>query len=250
MEIFKLVTFLKSYMQVVILCGGVGTRLLPKTEKVPKPLIAVGGKPVLWHIMNIYSQYGHKDFILCLGYLGEKIIEYFKNPENVEKDWNITFVDTGVNNKKGERLRRIKDYIKDEIFLVSYGDDLSNVDINAVIEFHKKNNKIATLTAVNPIFQYGILETNDNGEIVEFKEKPKLDHWINGGYFVFDRKIFDYIKEDWDLEKETFEMLAKERQISAFKHNDFWKSMNTLKDAVELNEMWEKGDLKKVLWKP
>jgi len=247
MKIFKLLTSLKSYMQVVILCGGKGTRLLPKTEEIPKPLINLGGKPILWYIMKIYSKHGHKDFILCLGHLGDKIRKYFQNPENVEKDWDIRFIDTGLENSKGERLRKVKDYIKGDTFLVSYGDDLSDVNINEVIDFHKKNDKIATLTAINPIFQYGVLDTNDNDEIIGFKEKPKLEHWINGGYFVFSKKIFDYIEEGWDLERETFEALAKERQISAFKHTGFWKSMNTLKDTIELNEMWEKNDLKKIL---
>jgi len=236
-------------MQVVIFCGGEGTRLLPKTEKMPKPLIAIGEKPILWHIMKIYSMHHHTDFILCLGYLGNKIKEYFQKPENVEKDWNITFVNTGLKNNKGERLRMVKDYIKNETFLVSYGDDLSDVNINEVIKFHKKNNKIATITAINPTFQFGVLEMNENSEIIEFKEKPKLQYWINGGYFVFNKKIFDYIKDGWDLEKETFEALAKDRQISAFKHKGFWKSMNTLKDAMELNEMWKKNELKKILWK-
>jgi len=236
-------------MQVVILCGGGGTRLLPKTEKIPKPLIPIGGKPIIWHIMKVYSHFGHKDFILCLGYLGNKIREYFQNPENVEENWNITFVDTGLKTTKGERLRRVKDYIKNEIFLVSYGDDLSDVNINDVIKFHKKNNKIATLTTVNPICHFGVIETNDNNEIIGFKEKPKLEYWINGGYFVFNKKIFDYMEEDWDLEKETFEALAKDRQISAFKHTGFWNSMNTLKDAMELNEMWKRNELKKILWK-
>jgi len=236
-------------MQVVILCGGEGTRLLPRTKKLPKPLIPVGGKPILWHIMKIYSQYKHKDFILCLGYLGNKIREYFQNPENVEKDWNITFVDTGLKTNKGERLKKVKDYIKNDNFLVCYGDDLSDVNINEVIKFHEENNKIATLIAVNPIFQYGVLEMNDNGEIIAFKEKPKLEHWINGGYFVFNKTIFNYMKEGWDLEKEIFKVLAKDRQIFAFKHNGFWKSMNTLKDVMELNEMWKKNELKKILWK-
>jgi glucose-1-phosphate cytidylyltransferase len=236
-------------MQVVILCGGEGARLLPKTEKIPKPLITIGEKPILWYIMKIYSKYHHTDFILCLGYLGNKIKEYFQKPENIEDDWNITFVNTGLKNNKGERLKKVKDYIKNEIFLVSYGDDISDVNINEVIEFHKKNNKIATLTAINPTFQFGVLEMNNNDEIIGFKEKPKLEYWINGGYFVFNKKIFNYIKEGWDLEKETFEALAKDRQISAFKHKGFWKSMNTLKDAIELNEMWKKNELKKILWK-
>jgi len=236
-------------MQVVILCGGEGTRLLPTTKKLPKPLIPVGGKPILWHIMKIYSQYGHRDFILCLGYFGNKIREYFQNPKNIEKDWNITFIDTGLKTNKGERLKKVKNHIKNDNFLVCYGDDLSDVNINEVIKFHEEKNKVATLTAINPIYQYGVIKTNDDDEIIGFKEKPKLEHWINGGYFVFNRKIFDYIKEGWDLEKETFEALARNRQISAFKHKGFWKSMNTLKDVMEFNEMWEKNELKRILWK-
>jgi len=236
-------------MQVVILCGGKGTRLLPKTEKVPKPLIAIGGKPILWHLMKVFSGYGHNDFILCLGYLGHKIKEYFQDPDNFEEDWNITFADTGLDSSKGERLRRIKDYIKSEDFLVSYGDDLSDVNIKELVKFHKKNKKIATLTAINPVYDYGVLQMNGNNEIIGFKEKPKLDHWINAGFFVFNKKIFDYIKEGWDLEKEIFTTLSKDRQLSAFKHTGFWKSMNTIKDSIELNEMWENSDLKKILWK-
>jgi glucose-1-phosphate cytidylyltransferase len=236
-------------MQVVILCGGKGTRLLPKTEKIPKPLIDIGGKPILWHLMKVFSGYGHNDFILCLGYLGDKIKEYFQDPDNFEEDWNITFADTGLDSSKGERLRRIKDYIKSEDFLVSYGDDLSDVNIKELVKFHKKNKKIATLTAINPVYDYGVLQMNGNNEIIGFKEKPKLDHWINAGFFVFNKKIFDYIKEGWDLEKEIFTTLSKDRQLSAFKHTGFWKSMNTIKDSIELNEMWENSDLKKILWK-
>lgn len=235
-------------MQVVILCGGKGTRMWPHTEEIPKPLISVGGKPMLWHIMKIYSQYGHKNFILCLGSLGEKIREYFQNPENAEKDWDITFVETGLKSNKGERLKKAKEFIKEDTFFVSYGDDLSDVNIRNLLQFHRKKNKIATLTAVNPISQFGILETNENDEITKFKEKPKLEHWINGGFFVFNKKIFDFMKDGWDLEKETFEELAKNRQICAFKHEGFWKCMNTFKDATELNELWRKGALKNILY--
>ena len=233
-------------MQVVIFCGGEGTRLRPYTEDLPKPMIPVGNRPILWHIMKIYSQHGHKDFILCLGYLGEKIREYFQNKKNIEKDWYITFVDTGLDSTKGDRLRKVKDFIKDDNFFVVYGDDLSDVNVNEVLDFHKKNNKIVTLTAINPIYQFGILELNDN-EIISFKEKPKLEHWINGGYFVFNKKIFDYLKDNWDLEKETFEKLVKEGQINAFKHNGFWMTMNTFKDVIELNELWYKGKLQNIL---
>ena len=234
-------------MQVVVLCGGKGTRLRPYTEDLPKAMIPVGEKPIVWHIMKIYSQHGHKDFILCLGHMGKKIREYFKEKNNVEKDWHITFVDTGLDSTKGERLRKVKNLIKDDDFFVVYGDDLSDVDVNEVLNFHKKKNKIATLTAINPISQFGILEMNEN-EIISFKEKPKLEHWINGGYFVFNKKIFNYLKDGWDLEKETFEHLVKERQINAFKYNGFWMTMNTFKDAMELKELWDKGELQNILY--
>ena len=224
-------------MQVVILCGGKGTRLSERTEEIPKPLVEIGEKPILSHLMSLYAQTGHKDFILCLGYKGEKIEEYFKN----KKDWNIEFVQTGETANKAERLMKIKDSIKDTTFLLSYGDDLSNVDVNKVIEFHKKANKIVTLTAVPLISQFGIIELNEKCEVTKFREKPKLDHFINGGFYVMEKKIFDYIKPGYDLEKETFEDLAKDGQIIAFKHNGFWKSMNTLKDVVELNELYNKG---------
>jgi len=235
-------------MQVVIFCGGKGTRLKPHTKELPKPMILVGNKPILWYIMKVYSRHEHKDFILCLGHLGGKIREYFQDSKNVEKDWNITFVDTGLEKNKGERLKKVKDFIKEDNFLVAYGDDLSDVDINEVLESHRQNNKIVTLTAVNPISQYGILEIDGN-EVIGFKEKPRLDHWINGGYFVFNKKIFGYLKEGWDLEKEVFKELAKKRQINAFKHVGFWMSMNTLKDVIELNELWKGGELQNILFK-
>jgi glucose-1-phosphate cytidylyltransferase len=234
-------------MQVVILCGGKGTRLRPYTEDLPKAMIPIGEKPIVWHIMKTYSQHGHKDFILCLGHMGKKIREYFEKKNNIEKDWHITFVDTGLDSTKGERLKKVRDLIKDDDFFVVYGDDLSDVDVNEVLNFHKKNNKIATLTAINPISQFGILEMNEN-EIISFKEKPKLEHWINGGYFVFNKKIFDYLKDGWDLEKETFEQLVKERQINAFKHDGFWMTMNTFKDIIELKELWDKGELQNILY--
>ena len=234
-------------MQVVIFCGGKGTRLRPYTEDLPKPMIPIGDKPILWHIMKIYSQYGHKDFILCLGHFGKKIREYFIDKKNIERDWYITFVDTGLDSTKGERLRKVKNLIKDDNFFVVYGDDLSDVNINEVLDFHKKNNKIVTLTAINPISHFGILEMNGD-EIINFKEKPKLDHWVNGGYFVFNKKIFDYLKDGWDLEKETFEQLVKEKQINAFKHKGFWMTMNTFKDFIELKELWDKEELQNILY--
>jgi len=229
-------------MQVVILCGGKGTRLSELTEEIPKPLVQVGDKPVLHHLMDIYARFGHKDFILCLGYKGEKIREYFKNTE-----WNIDFVDTGEDSNKAERLMKIKSRIQEDNFLLSYGDDLSDVDINKVIELHKEKNKIITLTAVQLQSPFGILGVDYREKVVsEFKEKPTLKQLMNGGFYVVNKKIFDFIKPNHDLEKETFDNLAKERQIVYFEHNGFWKSMNTLKDVIELNEDYKEG---RGLWK-
>jgi glucose-1-phosphate cytidylyltransferase len=226
-------------MKVVILCGGKGTRLKELTEEVPKPLVEIGGKPILWHIMKIYSHYGFNDFILCLGYKARMISEYFE--KNNHENWSIEFVDTGEDSNKGQRIKKVEKYIEDENFFVAYGDDVSDVNIKKLLEYHKKNGNIVTLTAINPESQFGIIELNQKNEILEFKEKPKLDYWINGGFFVFSRKIFDYLKDDNDLEKEAFETLARERQICAFKHDGFWKCMNTFKDTIELNELWADG---------
>ncbi|MBW2976260.1 NTP transferase domain-containing protein [Candidatus Woesearchaeota archaeon] len=225
-------------MQVVILCGGKGTRLSEYTEEIPKPLVEVGDKPILYHLMKLYSDAGHKDFILCLGYKGEKIEEYFKG----NKGWKIKFLHTGENANKAERLMKAKEFIEGNTFLLSYGDDLSDVDINKTIEFHKKSEKIVTLVAVPLVSPFGILEVNEKHEVTKFKEKPKLSHLINGGFYVMDKKIFEYIKPGYDLEKETFEGLARQNQIVAFNHNGFWKSMNTLKDVIELNDLYSKGN--------
>lgn len=221
-------------MKVVVLCGGKGTRLNEYTDKIPKPLINVGDKPILWRIMEMYSHYGHNEFILCLGYKGDEIREYFRN----EADFRITFVDTGIDTNKAERIKMTKDLLDSDDFFVTYGDDLSNVDINKVLEFHKRNKKIATLTAVIPESPFGIIKINKNNEITEFREKPKLNDMINGGFYVFNKKIFDFMKEGCDLEKDVLPELANQREICAYRHNGFWKSMNTLKDVIELNEMW------------
>ena len=226
-------------MKVVVLCGGKGTRLSELTEQLPKPLIEVGGKPVLLRIMEVYSHYGYGDFILCLGYKGDKIRDYFRN----NKSFKIEFVDTGVESSKAERIMKIKNCIKDDNFFVTYGDDLCDVNINKLLKFHYKNKKAATLTAVDLMSPFGVLEINKKNEVTKFQEKPKLKYLMNGGFYVFNRKIFDYIKKGHDLEKGTFEELAKKKMICAFYHKGFWKSMNTLKDVIELNDMFAKGKL-------
>ena len=227
-------------MQVVVLCGGKGTRLSEYTEEIPKPLINVGNKPILWHIVQMYKKFGHKDFIFCLGYKGEKIKEYFKD----EKNANIQFVETGLETNKAERVQKVKNLIKGDDFFVTYGDDLSDIDIKKLCEFHKKNKKIVTLTAVNLESSFGILELNNKNEVVGFREKPKLEFFMNGGFYIFNKKIFNYMKKGYDLEKDILKELAKIKQIAAFKHNGFWKSMNTLKDVIELNELYGKGQMR------
>lgn len=230
-------------MKCVILCGGKGIRM-PAGENVPKPLLKVGDKPILEHIMNHYAKYGVKNFILCLGYEGEKIrFHFFRNPS----EYQIEMVDTGEDTNKAGRLLKIKHLI-DDTFFVSYGDDLANVNISKLLALHKLQGKIATLSAVKLVHQYGILEISDfEPHIVsKFKEKPVMNDWINGGYFVFDKKIFDYIQEGEDLEKEVFHKLIEENNMVAYRHDGFWKSMNTMKDHIELNEMFISGEIQKI----
>lgn len=224
-------------MQVVVLCGGKGTRLSEYTERIPKPLIEVGNKPILWHVLQLYKSFGCDEFIFCLGYKGDKIKQYFRKVKNAK----IHFEDTGLDANKADRIKMVKHLIKDDDFFVTYGDDLSDVNINKLYDFHKKNKKVVTLTAVNLISPFGILEFGRKGDVAGFKEKPKLDYFMNGGFYVFSKKIFSYMKKGYDLEKETFEELAKANQIAAFKHKGFWKSMNTLKDVIELNELCKRG---------
>lgn len=231
-------------MKTVILCGGEGTRLREHTNSIPKPMVMVGDKPILWHIMKIYTHYGFNDFILCLGYKGDVIKDCFKNDE----DWNITFADTGLKTNTGGRIKRVEKYIEDDTFFATYGDGLSDIDLNDLLKYHKSKNKIATLTAIKPLSPFGMLEIDSNNLVTDFKEKPILDHWINGGFFVFDNGIFDYISENDVLEKEVFERLAKDANLCAYKHTGFWKCMDTYKDNLELNKMWESDQARWAVW--
>jgi len=223
----------------VILCGGKGTRLREYTETIPKPMVEIGSKPILWHLMKIYASHGFNEFILCLGYKGELIRDYFKNNDLGVK---ITFVDTGQETETGGRIKKIEPHIKDNVFFATYADGLADIDLNELLEHHSKSKKIATLTTVNPLSQFGVIEIDENDTIIKFKEKPLLNQWINGGFFVFSRGIFEYLKEDSVLEKEPFERLAADQQISAFKLKKFWKCMDTFKDVQLLNELSAKGD--------
>lgn len=233
-------------MQVLILCGGKGTRMYPRTEEVPKPLIYVGDRPILWHIMKLYSKHGHNDFILLLGFRGEMIREYFNNPENREHEWNIKFLDTGLNTKKGQRIVMAKKLIRGDRFLLAYGDDLCSVDINDVIKLHEDNGMMVTLTSVKLESNFGIVEMDDDGKVMQFREKPTLDHWISGGYLVVNKEVIDHIGPEMD-ETDAFELLAKRGKVQAFRYNGFWRTMNTIKDMKLLNDMWERGELQKEL---
>ena len=233
-------------MKVVILCGGKGERLREHTEAIPKPLIEIGNKPILWHIMKIYSHYGFNDFVLCLGYKAEKIEEYFKN--NNKEKWNIEFADTGLETNTGGRIKKIEKYIKDENFFATYGDGLSDINIKELFDFHKKMKKTATMTCIALRSNFGIVDIDGNNLISGFKEKPFMNMWINGGFFVFKRKIFDYLDEDSILEGKPMENLAKNNQLAAYKYKGFWECMDTYKDTRMLNQMHDNNQAKWMVW--
>lgn len=256
-------------MKVVILAGGLGTRLSEETVIKPKPMVEIGGKPILWHIMNIFSHYGYKEFIIALGYRGEVIKEYFldyyhhqsdltidlKSGEvttttnNIVKEWLVHLIDTGMNSMTGGRLYSLRNHLKNETFMLTYGDGVSNVDINKLVEFHKSHRKIATVTAVRPTARFGWMQF-DNDKVIEFKEKPQTgEGWINGGFFVFEPDVFNYLNSDNDvLEGFPMESLANDGQLMAHKHKGFWQCMDTIRDKNHLEEMWKTNPPWKV-WK-
>ncbi|MDP7179740.1 MAG: sugar phosphate nucleotidyltransferase [Candidatus Woesearchaeota archaeon] len=223
-------------MKTVILCGGEGTRLKELTEGIPKPLVEIGGKPILWHIMKIYSSFGFNDFVLCLGYKGEMIEDYFKNNK---EDWKIEFVDTGAKTNTGGRIKKVEEYVSGR-FLATYGDGLADIDLKGLVDFHDGKKKIATMTCVNPLSQFGVLDISDD-LVMGFREKPPLNQWINGGFFVFEPKIFEYLTDDCVLEKEPFEKLAIDKQMAAYKFEKYWDCMDTFKDMQTMNKLWKDG---------
>ena len=223
-------------MKAVILAGGYGTRISEESHLLPKPMIEIGGKPILWHIMKIYLAHKIDDFVICLGYKGEKIKEYFEQFDS--KLWNIQLIDTGLDTMTGGRLKRIQDKI-DDTFCMTYGDGVSDVNLNNLVTFHKEKKSLATLTAIHPPERFGVL--NLSGDYVtEFHEKHTGESsWINGGFFVFEPEIFDYLQNDSTvLERAPLETLAKEQKLSAFKHNGFWHPMDTLRDKKHLEDLW------------
>lgn len=226
-------------MKTVILCGGRGTRLNDLGKTVPKALVPIGGNPILWHLLKTYEHYGHSEFILCLGFLGESISDYV---HGLKEPWTIEAIDTGLDTNTGGRLKRVESHIgHDEIFFVTYGDGLADIDIAALERFHRSHGKIASLTAVHPISTFGLLEIGGNADVRHFIEKPKLKDWINGGFFVFDRRIFSYLNENSVLEQEPLSRLAEEGELKAFLHDGFWKCMDTYKDNIEFEALWREG---------
>jgi glucose-1-phosphate cytidylyltransferase len=232
-------------MKAVILAGGIGSRISEETKTKPKPMIQIGGKPILWHIMKIYSFYGINDFIICCGYKGDKIKQYFL--ENNES-WNVSCVDTGLDTMTGGRLKKIEKLI-DDTFCFTYGDTLNNLDLKKLIKFHNKQNRYATVTACNPSEKYGILKIKEK-QVTSFEEKPMMkDTWVNGGFFVLEPDVFDYIKNESTIwEKEPMMKLTKENQLNAFKHNGFYQHMDTIKEKNILNELWNEGNPKWKVW--
>jgi len=233
-------------MKAVILAGGYGTRISEESYLKPKPMIEIGGKPILWHILKTYSKYDINEFVICCGYKGEQIKEYFSKLDSTS--WDIQLVDTGLDTLTGGRLKRIQDHI-DDTFCVTYGDGLSDIDINRLISFHKEKKSLVTLTAVHPPERFGVL--NLSGDYVtEFHEKHSgQSSWINGGFFVFEPGIFDYLQDDLTiLEKTPLETLAKEKKLTAFKHNGFWYSMDTLRDKKHLENLWFSNNAPWKIW--
>jgi len=248
-----------------------GTRLREETEFKPKPMVEIGGKPILWHIMKIYAHYGYRDFVLALGYKGDYIKDYFlkqkyyesdfclntKDGEisnlipnnNFEKDeFNVIFADTGLETPHGERVLRLKKYINEDLFMVTYGDGVADIDINKLVEFHKNKGTVATLTGVNPVSRWGLLNIDENDLITDFAQKPTLyEGYVNGGFMVFKKEFFDFLKPG-DMIEDAFPRLVSQKQLAVYKHQGFWYGMDTYREYLKLNELWEKNPRWKI-WK-
>jgi glucose-1-phosphate cytidylyltransferase len=255
-------------VKVIILCGGQGTRLREETEYRPKPLVDVGGRPILWHIMKLYAHHGFRDFVLCLGYRGHMIKQYFLDYEAMTNDFTInlgrmhavayhgehdeqnfavTLADTGPDTMTGGRVKRVQRYIKDDLFMVTYGDGVSDVNVATLVEFHKAHGRLATITTMRPTSRFGILDLDADGRVQRFAEKPQVDGWASAGFFVFHRKLFDHLGgDDCVLEREPLERLAADGQLVAYRHEGFFFAMDTYREYVFLNDLWNSG---KAPWK-
>ena len=259
--------------EVVILCGGKGTRLREQTEEIPKPLVEIGGMPIVWHIMKSYAHYGFKNFVLCLGYKGEKIKDFFinfyyraktdfviengqyqslrisNNPKsNDVYDWKIIFAETGIETNTGGRIKKIQPYIHHETFFVTYGDGLANINFIDLLNYHKKHKKIATMTCIQPYSQFGIVEIGNNNLIRKYHEKPRMKEWVNGGFFVFNKQIFSMIKNEDILEQEPMRRFEEKKQIVGYPFDKFWACMDTYKDSQKLNDLWNSSNPPWKIW--
>ena len=257
-------------MKVLLLAGGFGTRLSEETDIRPKPMVEIGGKPILWHIMKIYSTYGFNEFVVLLGYKGYYIKEYFANyflhqsditidmsngemqiHNNSSEPWKVTLIDTGLNSMTGARIKKAQKFIGNEPFMLTYGDGVADIDIDKLIKFHKSHKKALTMTSAQPDGRFGALNIDENNKVIEFKEKPKGDgSWINAGYFVCEAKVFDYIADGDDVvfEQEPLKKMAKDGEIFTYKHYDFWMPMDTLRDKIKLNDMYKNGNAPWKIW--
>lgn len=258
--------------KVVILCGGLGTRLREETEYRPKPMVDIGGRPILWHIMKMYAHYGFREFVLCLGYRGNVIKEYFLNyeamnndftitlgdhrqaitthGEHQEHDFRITLADTGAETMTGGRVKRIERFIDDDLFMVTYGDGLADIDIEKLLAFHRSHGKLATVTAVHPISRFGMIEIGSNDEVEAFVEKPQTEGWISAGFFVFQRGVFDYLAggDSCIMEREPMARLAADGQLMTYRHEGFFFAMDTYREYEMLNRLWNSGHAAWKVW--
>ena len=232
---------------VVILCGGRGTRLQERTQSIPKPLVEIGGEPIVWHVLQIYATQGLRRFVLATGYKHALIEEFVK-----EHDWpegvDVQCVDTGEDTPTGGRIKLLEDRIGGQPFLATYGDGVADVDLEGLWDFHRGHGGLATMTVVRPLLQFGITDLDGNGVVRGFKEKPRSEHWINGGFFCFQPGVFDYLDRSSVLERQPLEGLAADGHLRAYRHTGFWECMDTYKDAVELNDLWAGGDAPWKLW--
>lgn len=257
-------------MKVIILAGGFGTRLAEETSIRPKPMVEIGGMPILWHIMKSYSSFGYNDFVVLLGYKGYYIKEYFTNYflhhsdltvnlannsleilNSNSEPWKVTLLDTGLNTMTGGRIKRASDVIGKEPFMLTYGDGVSNINIQELVDFHKSHGRLMTMTSVQPKGRFGALSISSNNQITSFKEKPKGDgSWINGGFFVCEARVLDYITDSDSVvfEEEPLQNLAKDLELMSFKHDGFWQSMDSLKDKNDLNKLWDQNEAEWKTW--
>ncbi len=258
-------------MKVAVLCGGKGTRLREETEFRPKPMVEIGGRPILLHIMKLYAHYGFNDFVLALGYKGNVIKDYFLNFDSMLKDFTVmlgtpgrpeiihhdhdehndfvvTLADTGEDTMTAGRLRLLQRYVDDDVFMVTYGDGLADVNIRELLAFHQVHGKLATVTAIRPTSRFGLLDIAEDGQVACFREKPQMDEWINGGFFVFNRQVFEYFDHDCMLEQEPLINLAADGQLVAYRHHGFWHAMDTYRDTLYLNDMWRTGNAPWAVW--